>query len=124
MKTLLSFVFICGLITSLTGCVIVSGDNDSDWSDNHSWQAEQKENRNIISELSLNSNRQQVQSKLGKPAFTEAFMIAETEYHILYYRTHHHHSDGKTTKDETTPLVFKNNRLIGWGEKVLNSIRD
>ena len=36
---------------------------------------------------------------------------------VLFYRTHHQKSDGKTTKDECTPLVFKQNRLTGWGDK-------
>lgn len=38
---------------------------------------------------------------------------------ILRYRTHHRHSDGETTRDETTPLVFVDGTLAAWGEASL-----
>jgi hypothetical protein len=41
----------------------------------------------------------------------------------LFYRTQRKHSDGETTRDETTPLVFRDNRLIGWGDGVYNDLR-
>jgi hypothetical protein len=44
-------------------------------------------------------------------------------YQVLYYRTHRTHSDGETTKDETTPLVFKDSALIGWGMDALARVR-
>ena len=32
-------------------------------------------------------------------------------------RTHRTHSDGDTTRDETTPLVFEDGKLVGIGER-------
>lgn len=44
-------------------------------------------------------------------------------HRVLFFRTQHRHSDGETSRDETTPLVFRNDTLIGWGDDVLASIR-
>ncbi len=108
------------LITSLSGCIVVGGGH-SDWSDND-WESEQRDNREIINQLSLKSTRSSVLNLLGAPNFSEAFALNDDEYRVLYYRTQHRHSDGETTKDETTPLIFKNDQLIGWGEDVLYKI--
>ena len=49
------------------------------------------------------------------PDFTEVFAGADGEYRILRYRTHRTTSDGDTTRDETTALVFLSGRLVGVG---------
>jgi hypothetical protein len=72
----------------------------------------------------LNDSRQSVVEQLGAPDFSEAFSKKDDSYRVLFYRTQHEHSDGETTKDETTPLVFKNDRLIGWGQDALLASRD
>jgi len=41
----------------------------------------------------------------------------------LFYRTRRTEADGETSRDETTPLVFKNNELVGWGLKVYENLR-
>ena len=38
-----------------------------------------------------------------------------SEIEVLFFRTRHRHSDGETTPDETTPLVFVDGELVGWG---------
>ena len=63
-------------------------------------------------------------TRLGAPDFSEAFQHNDDNYRVLYYRTQHRHSDGDTTIDETTPLVFKNDHLIGWGEDILMKVRN
>ncbi|WP_444996688.1 DUF3192 domain-containing protein [Aliikangiella sp. IMCC44359] len=117
MKLLTNFIICILFATSLTGCIVI-GDRHSD-DDNNSWEKIQKENREIISNLYVQANRKDIISKLGAPNFSEAFAKDGDEYRILYYRAQHRHSDGDTTKDETTPLVFKNDKLLGWGEKAL-----
>jgi outer membrane protein assembly factor BamE (lipoprotein component of BamABCDE complex) len=116
MKKLANLGLAAILATGLSGCVIVADGRDNDKS---SWETSQKENRALISELAIKSSRAYVINKMGTPNFTEAFVKGNDEYRVLYYRTQHRHSDGDTTKDETTPLVFKNDLLIGWGHKVL-----
>ena len=98
----------------LSGCIVI-GDRDN----HEEWRVEQRENREIISELELGTSRDRILILMGAPAFSEAFSKNGDDYQVLYYRTQHRHSDGDTTKDETTPLVFKNDRLTGWGEEAL-----
>ncbi|WP_196139594.1 DUF3192 domain-containing protein [Aliikangiella sp. G2MR2-5] len=121
MKVLTNVALSVVLATSLSGCVII--DRPGGEHDGNDWRHEQKENRQIISELPLNASRQEVHNKLGAPEFSEAFTKGNDEYRVLYYRTQHRHSDGDTTKDETTPLVFKNDKLIGWGQDTLARAR-
>ena len=118
-------LLILPLSIALTGCVIVA---DGDWDDDDysstSWKADQKQNRDNISNLTLGLVRTEVISQMGTPTFTEAFTADNgSGYQILYYRTHRQHSDGETTKDETTALVFENDKLIGWGNDALQRIR-
>ncbi|MCW8878164.1 MAG: DUF3192 domain-containing protein [Kangiellaceae bacterium] len=120
MKFLVNSALAAAMVLSLSGCIVVGGDHD--WND-EDWRVQQKENREIISELELNTERSRVLTRLGAPNFSEAFTKDGDDYRILFYRTQHRHSDGDTTKDETTPLVFKNDKLIGWGEKILDSVR-
>lgn len=108
------------LVTTLSGCVIVGGDGDMDWED---WRHQQRENQAVISDLELGMARASVVDRLGTPAFSEGFADDGHEYRVLFYRTQHRHSDGETTQDETTPLVFQDNELIGWGESILRDVR-
>jgi len=116
----LSRLFLVALLTTLaTGCVYVNGDkiNTDDWKDT------QVTNREAISQLDMGLSTQAVKDQLGAPADSEAFMDDGEEVRVLFYRTNHKHSDGETTRDETTPLVFRNDQLVGWGTRVYESLR-
>jgi outer membrane protein assembly factor BamE (lipoprotein component of BamABCDE complex) len=121
MKFLLNSSLALILATSLSGCIVI-GDRDN-WNDND-WEKTQQKNREIISDLQLNSELKSVRLKLGAPNFSEAFTHSGETFRVLYYRTQHRHSDGDTTKDETTPLVFKNDKLIGWGNDALTKLKN
>lgn len=113
------------LALALSGCVVAIGDHEGDWDDNKSssWKAEQNKNRTNITKLTLGQNRSEVLSQMGEPNITEAFTSSNgASYQVLFYRTHHEHGDGQTTKDETTALVFENDKLIGWGEDALQRL--
>lgn len=124
--TTVSRLFIATLVaTSLSGCIIVGGDHDeferefstSDWEDL------ERDNRSRIAKLQLGERYEAVMGQMGQASFTEAFQVDGATYQVLYYRTHRTHSDGETSKDETTPLVFKDGALIGWGMDALARIR-
>ena len=108
------------VLLSLSGCVIVGGDHG--WGSGD-WQEEERENRRVISTLEIGMEHGEVVSRLGTPSFSEAYSREGEEYRVLFFRTQHRHSDGETSRDETTPLVFRNDTLIGWGDDVLASIR-
>lgn len=120
-KHLLALVVAGPLAFGLGGCVIsVDGDG---W-DGHTvdWEDREYENRKTIAELELDLGTEQVKARLGVPDFNETLRRDGETYTVLFYRTQRMHGDGKTTKDECTPLVFKNGALVGWGDTALNRI--
>jgi len=59
--------------------------------------------------------------QLTNPHRIEAFRDSlGTEYEILFYYTDLKEPDGAITDDELTPLVLKDNQLIGWGWSFVN----
>ncbi|HKI75438.1 MAG TPA: DUF3192 domain-containing protein [Pseudomonadales bacterium] len=102
----------------LAGCVIdVNAPGDNSESD---WQARQRRNLHAIEHMQLGKTRASVESELGDPDFTDSFKRNGSTFVVLYYRTRHMHDDGRTTKDETTPLVFADGSLVGWGESAID----
>jgi len=121
MKLVLNLVIATLLAVSVSGCVVIGG---GDWSDdNKHWKERQKNNLTVINQLEINDSRQSILEQLGAPDFSEAFSKDGDNYRVLFYRTQHEHSDGETSKDETTPLVFKNDQLVGWGQDALGLAR-
>jgi len=106
------------LATSLlTGCVIVDGDR---FDDNHNdWRDIERENRKKIDLLTQGTKVENVMQRMGVADFNEFFEKAGQKYQVLYYRTQLRDSDGITTKDECTPVVFKDGVLMGWGQSAL-----
>lgn len=80
------------------------------------WQEREIFNRKYISRLELGESKESVLRLLGPPDISEAHTTAQGDLHVLFYRTQHVRSDGVTTRDETTPLLFRNDRLLAWGE--------
>lgn len=114
MKKLLPLLAVASL--SLTACVVhVGGDKYDD--DSESWEQIQRNNQQTLAKLTLGTSIAQVESLMGTPDFSEAFDSKGQAVQVLFYRTQHRHSDGQTTRDECTPLIFKEGSLVGWGEK-------
>ncbi len=78
------------------------------------WNDREAFNRKYIAQLPQlpTPDRQQVIGRLGGPDITEAVKVQQDIYQLMYYRTKRAISDGITTKDECSPLLFKNQRLI------------
>ena len=106
---------------TLSGCMI-KVDGDGDFSHHSNWDDRETENRRAISDLDTGINVSMVKRKLGTADFTEMYQRDDDEYQVLFYRTHRTKGDGVTTKDECTPLVFKNGKLFGWGETAFADI--
>lgn len=109
-------VMAAALAVSLSSCVVAVGGNH-EFDDDSSWKKTQRQNQEKINNLTLDMTAEQIRALLGTPDFTESFNKEGESVQVLFYRTHHEKSDGKTTKDECTPLIFKQNRLTGWGDK-------
>ncbi len=119
MKSSISVALAVFLGLSTTGCVYVNGERIS----HEDWRDEQRENRQVISQLEMGMARGDVVGKLGTPSESEAFDRDGEEVRVLFYRTQRKHSDGNTSRDETTPLVFVDDVLVGWGDSVYEQLR-
>ena len=103
------------LATGLCGCVVAIGTDEIERSSSN-WAEIENENRRAIDSLSPGMTIGEVRAEMPHAAdFTEAFVDHGTEYRVLFYRTQRVEGDGVTTRDETTPLVFAQGELVGWG---------
>ncbi|MCL1143399.1 DUF3192 domain-containing protein [Shewanella gaetbuli] len=126
-SNLLAAALIASISLGLTGCVLNVGDHESSKGHNY-WEVQQEKNRTNLTKLSLGMSLDQVQIIMGTSDFTEAFVNQASEQsaaetvNVLFYRTQWAKGDGKTTKDECTPVVFRDGKLIGWGDTAYKQI--
>lgn len=105
---------------TLSACVIhVGPDDDGPYVSHASVQRQEARNRAAISRLDLGTTYADARAQVGDPDFTEASVVGGHEIRILRYRTHRTEADGDTTRDETTPLVFRDGKLVGVGERAV-----
>ena len=114
MKTVLLSVALASSVL-LSGCVVsVGGGSDSHYG--AGWEDREFNNRKHIANLETGTTYESVLRKMGVADFNELFEKQDGTYRVLYYRTQKTMGDGITTKDECTPLVFRNGNLVGWGD--------
>lgn len=120
-KQLRTLVLLVVLATLLGGCVIAVRDGGGDgWhGDADDWKQRQQRNEQVIASLELGRPLDSVIRELGTPDMTESFVRDGREFRVLFYRTRLMHEDGRLSRDETTPLVFVNDELVGWGESAV-----
>lgn len=109
-------VFTVSLVSvALSGCVVAIGSDELDRRDD--WGKMERENRDAISTLEIGMPRAEVEARMPhRPAMSEAFPIDGEAYTVLFYRTQRVEGDGRTTRDETTPVIFSHGVLEAWGE--------
>lgn len=112
------------LLLTLPGCIVVTdkGDWDHDGDYQVDWEHLERKNRAAISALSQTTTPTTLQAQLGEPAFVDTMRKGEHHYQVLYYRTHRVKSDGETTRDECTAVVFMDEVLMGTGELALANL--
>ncbi len=118
-KIMLGLLVVVSL--TLSGCVIVAGDRDGTRGKD-SWQVKQRENRQAIAQLQIGALKKDVLNILGEADFSEAFTDKGKNIQVFYFRTQRNRGDDKTTRDETTAVVFVDNVLKGWGANALNKV--
>lgn len=126
---LIAITFLGLASLGLSGCVVNVGDGESGWDSSESWEKVQDKNRTNLTKLSLGMPKDQVMILMGTADFSEAYIQQSAqqgelnkEVLVLFYRTQRNNGDGKTTKDECTPIVLSNNALVGWGETAYSKI--
>jgi hypothetical protein len=117
MKVKIMVLLLAGLAlyAALTSSVLLFYKDDPE---QMNWQDRESFNAKYIYKLDLTKTiaRDQVIDYLGGPDITEAKRQQQQIYQVLYYRTHRTKTDGITTKDECTAILFKNQQLIAIGE--------
>jgi len=103
-----------GLYAVFAASVLTFYEDDPD---QMTWEDRQAFNKRFINDLSIDGQIQKayIIESLGSPDITEAKHVENKAFQVMFYRTQHQQSDGITTKDECTPLLFKDGRLIAWG---------
>ncbi len=112
LSMLIASMFIAYVVFAIT-VVIIYEPRPED----RSWQERQEFNHRMLSEITIGQSIQSIRQQMGRADFTEAKATDSANFQIMFYRTHHVKSDGKTTKDECTPLLFKDEQLIAWGQE-------
>lgn len=82
------------------------------------WEDRESYNRQFIAKVQLEQlTFEQIITELGSPDITEARKVGDDKFQVMFYRTQHIKSDGITTQDECTFLLFVNGILkeIGLG---------
>lgn len=81
------------------------------------WEDREAYNRQFIAKLELERfNFNSAIEQLGSPDITEAKLVNDSSYQVSFYRTQHVKSDGITTQDECTALLFTNGVLTAIGK--------
>ncbi|MDN3652590.1 DUF3192 domain-containing protein [Thalassotalea ponticola] len=89
------------------------------------WDEREGFNRQYIANLQLDmTDLNTILTEIGSPDITEAKKVNDDSYQVTFYRTQHRHSDGKTTQDECTALLFKNGTLIGIGDSAYQDFKN
>jgi hypothetical protein len=121
MGTGIRAVTLIGFAVLLSGCVFQVGDRAPERA--YASATERHEhNRVVIGRLHLGMPIDSVVAQLGDADFTEAFVRGGVSHRVLYYRTHRVSGDKVSTRPGTTPLVFVDGELAGWGELTLRQV--
>ena len=81
------------------------------------WSQEIIKNRENITKLRKGMTKSQVKAIMGEPLVNEVY----NKPNVWFYYTDCKWSDGAITREECTPLVFKDGKLEGIGWKYYNT---
>ncbi len=121
-KTYLALLIALPLTMSLSGCVVAVGGDKGDYSYRYDFEDKEQENRHNLTKLQPNMAFEDVKKIMGIPDFNEVYEKNGEIIQVVFYRTQRTKKDGLTTKDECTPLIFKKNKLVSWGENAYKMI--
>jgi len=86
------------------------------------WQAQQGRNRDNLMKLEIGISKAQVIEVMGPPDLNEAYQKPGGGTLVaLFYYTNRIWADGNVTRDECTPVVLQDGKVIGWGQDFLQA---
>ncbi|MGL1959443.1 MAG: DUF3192 domain-containing protein [Colwellia sp.] len=116
-KKIITRVLLALALYGIFAALVVTFYDDSP--DKMKWNDRETYNRQFIAKLQLDQfTFEQAITELGSPDITEARKVVDDNYQVMFYRTQHVKSDGITTQNECTFLLFINGILkeIGLGD--------
>ena len=114
-KKVITRIFLALAAYGIFVLLVISFYDDSP--DKMQWEDREAYNRQFIAKLQLEQfTFEQAIAQLGSPDITEAKKINDKNYQVMLYRTQHVKSDGITTQDECTALLFTNGILTAIGQ--------
>jgi len=117
-KKVISLVAIALIAYGIFVALVVTFYDDSPT--NMQWEDREAFNKQYITKVKLDQlSFDQVILDLGSPDITEAKKANSNQYQLMFYRTQHVKSDGITTEEECTALLFKNNILNSIGHSAV-----
>jgi hypothetical protein len=100
MKKVIVFIAMCVLFCSCASSAIL------------------KTNANLM-KLKTGMAQDEAVTIMGAPTLSERYDAADgNQVSILYYRTERKETTVLSAKDECTPVVFTNGKLVGWGDRL------
>jgi len=110
-KKVISLIGIALFAYAIFVALVVTFYDDSP--SNMKWEDREAFNRQFISKLKLGEYKfEQALTDLGSPDITEAKKVEDKNFQVLFYRTQHMKSDGITTQDECSFLLFVDEVLV------------
>lgn len=113
------------VVLSLSACSInIGGSSARDMrNETHSsWQEREQRNRDYIARMQQGRSVNHILEALGTPDFDEWEVRGDEQYRVLYYRTQRVKADGMTTRDECTPIIFQDGKVVKWGHSSLRQL--
>jgi len=79
--------------------------------------------RDKLTRLTLNMTTDQVKQIMGEPFSTETYLANDGKTNLIWnYRTQYSTDDYGIRHQELTPLIFKDNVLLGWGNNFYDQL--
>jgi len=79
--------------------------------------------RGKLARLTLNMSTEQVRQIMGYPFSTETYLSSDNKTNLIWnYRTAYSTDMTGIIHQETTPLVFEDNLLVGWGSNFYDKL--
>ena len=88
------------------------------------WEDREQYNSIQIGKLKLGVTHKEILDLLGSPDISEAKLVENQKVQVMFYRTQRKTPDGITTQDECTPLLFKNDVLIAFGDNAYTQFKE
>lgn len=76
----------------------------------------QSSSRYGLMQLNIDMSKKDVLRIMGMPFLNEAYKMPNGTLEVFFYYTQRQRIDRNITKDECTPVVLENGKVVGWGD--------